>query len=271
MPTGPCRLCTLTRDLQDSHLMPAGIYTIVRNGPHPEEHPVLITKGASVATSVQARAHMLCAECEKRFDKGGEEWVIENCWHGEGEFPMRTALMTAMPFVEEEGFRAFAAKGVPGVDLEKLVYFAASMFWRGALDGWRMGKGRPTRLMLGLYEEALRRFLLGEAPFPNHVLLVVSLSEAQDNLNNRNMSLPSGGDRSEHGRHYQFVIPGITFLVIVGKAITPEMRQIGTWPNGFVYIATEGDARKLTALVSATKDAPRRGKLLKDLGPRQSG
>ncbi len=124
--------------------------------------------------------------------------------------------------------------------------------------------------MLGLYEEAFRRFLLGEAPFPNHVLLVVTLSETQDNLNNRNMALPHGGERTEHGRHYQFVIPGIMFVVIVGKAITPEMRQIGTWPNGFVYIATKGEARKLTALVSATKDAQRRGKLLKDLGPRQS-
>ena len=59
--------------------MPAGIYSIVRSGEHPEDHPVLMTKGAAVATSGQARADLLCAECEKRFDKGGEEWVIENC------------------------------------------------------------------------------------------------------------------------------------------------------------------------------------------------
>ncbi len=44
---------------------------------------------------------------------------------------MRTALMAARPFVEEEGFRAYEAKGVPGVDLDKLVYFAASMFGVG--------------------------------------------------------------------------------------------------------------------------------------------
>jgi hypothetical protein len=58
-----------------------------------------------------------------------------------------------------------------------------------------------------------------------------------------------------------------------GSALGADTRdqQFGTWPNGFVYIATEGDARKLTALMSATKDAPRRGKLLKDFGPRRSG
>ena len=43
------------------------------------------------------------------------------------------------------------------------------------------------------------------------------------------------------------------------------MQQIGTWPSGVLVIATEGDARKLTAMVCATKDAPRRGKLAKSI------
>ena len=67
MPIGSCRLCQKERPLQDSHLMPAGIYAIVRDGDHPADHPVLMMKGAAVATSAQARAHMLCAECERRF------------------------------------------------------------------------------------------------------------------------------------------------------------------------------------------------------------
>lgn len=249
--------------------MPAGIYTIVNNRSEPNDNPVLITKGASFLTSAQARAHMLCAECEDRFNKSGEEWVIENCWHGETEFPLRTALMAVTPFVDEPGFRAYEARNVAGVDLHRLVYFAASVFWCGALDGWRMGRGRPTQLMLGPYEEAFRLFLIGEAPFPKHVLLVVTLSERQDNLNNRNMALPFGGERSEDGRHYQFVVPGVTFLILVGKSIPAAMRQIGTVPNGFLFIASEGDARKLTALVSATKDAPRRGELAKSSSGRR--
>ncbi len=43
--------------------------------------------------------------------------------------------------------------------------------------------------------------------------------------------------------------------LLVGQGIPSEMRQIGTWPSEFLFIATEGDARKITAMVSATKDA----------------
>lgn len=263
MPIGSCRLCQKERPLQDSHLMPAGIYAIVRDGDHPADHPVLMMKGAAVATSAQARAHMLCAECERRFDKGGEEWVIENCWHGEGNFPLRTALVAAPAFVDEPGFRAFEARNVLGVDLDRLVYFAASVFWRGALAGWRIGKGRPTRLPLGPYEEELRQFLLGEMPFPQHILLIITLSEKQNALNNRNMSLPFGGGRSENGYHYECVIPGIMFLMLVGSHIPPSMRRMGTMPSGFLFIAEEGDSRKLTAMVSTSRESPRRGKLSK--------
>ncbi len=250
--------------------MPAGIYTILNNRSEPNDNPVLITKGASLLTSAQARAHMLCSECEARFNKGGEEWVIENCWHGEREFPLRTALMAAMPLVDEPGFRVYEARNVAGVDVDRLVYFAASVFWRGALDGWRIGKGRPTRLMLGPYEKAFRLFLMGDTPFPEHVLLVITLSEAQDNLINRNMALPSGGEQSEYGRHYEFVVPGITFHILVGKHIPAWMREIGTVRGEFLFISSENDARKLTALLSATKDAPRRGKLAKSARPSSS-
>ena len=206
---------------------------------------------------------MLCAECESLFNKSGEEWVIENCWQRETTFPLRTALMAERPFIDEPGFRAYEARNVSGVDLDGLVYFAVSVFWRAALAGWRLGKGRPNRLMLGPYEEELRLFLQSERPFPQHMLLVVTLSETQDDLNNRNMALPFGGERSDDGWHYQFVIPGMTFLLLVGKAIPAAMLQIGTAPSGFIFIALKGDTQKLTQLVSAMKDAPRRGKLAK--------
>jgi hypothetical protein len=165
--------------------MPAGLYRIVS-----DDNPVLITKGASLLTSAQARAHMLCAECEGRLNKGGEEWVIENCWRDDAEFPIRTALLASTPIVDESGFRAYDGRTISGVGLDRLVYFAASVFWRAALDGWRIGKGRPSRLLLGPYEEELRLFLMREAPFPRNVMFVVTISAAQDDLNNRNILAP---------------------------------------------------------------------------------
>jgi hypothetical protein len=75
------------------------------------------------------------------------------------------------------------------------------------------------------------------------------------------MALPFGGERSENGRPYEFVVPGITFLMLVGKTIPAIVRRLGTVPSGFLYIASEADALKLTALISATRASPRRGKL----------
>jgi hypothetical protein len=120
------------------------------------------------------------------------------------------------------------------VDLDKLVYFAASVFWRGALSGWRIGRGRPTRLSFGPYEEGLRRFLHGEAPFPEHVLLVISLSDKQNALNNRNMALPFGGGRSENGYHYECVVPGIMFLILVGSGIPASTDDVIIEGNRYI-------------------------------------
>src|SRR3954464_3509230 len=191
-----CRLCKQERELQDSHFVAAGLYKVIR-GPEPQEHPVLIADGAPIQTSVQARGDMLCAECERRFGKGGEEWVIENCWHSEEEFPLRTAFMTATPFVDEPGFLAYEARNVASVDFDRLVYFAASVFWRATLDGWRFGKHRPDRLTLGPYTEQLRLFLLGDAEFPEHVILLITLRLKLDALHNRTLTLPYGGNRTE--------------------------------------------------------------------------
>ena len=77
------------------------------------------------------------------------------------------------------------------------------------------------------------------------------------------MSLPFGGGRSENGYHYECVIPGIMFLMLVGSHIPPSMRRLGTMPSGFLFIAEEGDSRKLTAMVSTSRESPRRGKLSK--------
>jgi hypothetical protein len=174
---------------------------------------------------------------------------------------LRAALVASQPFLDRAGFKAFDARQVAGVDLTKLIYFGGSVFWRATLDGWNFGKRRYSQLVLGPYAEKLRLFLLGVADFPSKVLLVITVSEKQTDLINRNMALPYGGNRTADGYHYQFVIPGITFLAIVGGGIPHDMRAVGTSGAGFIFIAEEADTGKLRSLVSATREAPRRGKL----------
>jgi hypothetical protein len=122
MPFGKCALCLEIRELRDSHFLPAGFYRIMREGSG--EDPVLLNKSAAFMSSAQARTHLLCGECERRFNGGGEDWVLKNCWRSPTNFPLHSALMGATPFLDDQGFRSYEGQKLPGVDIEQLAYFA---------------------------------------------------------------------------------------------------------------------------------------------------
>jgi hypothetical protein len=81
-----CALCGEERQLRLSHLLPAGVYGILRSPTRPGEPPVLITPRVSILTDAEVRAHLLCDEHEQRFNRKGEDWTLENCWRGSNEF-----------------------------------------------------------------------------------------------------------------------------------------------------------------------------------------
>ena len=91
-------------------------------------------------SSAQARAHLLCSECEHRLNDGGEDWVLKHCWRSPTHFPLHSALLGATPFVDENGFRSYEGLKIPGVAIDKLSYFGASIFWRAAARDWDVGK-----------------------------------------------------------------------------------------------------------------------------------
>jgi hypothetical protein len=83
MPQGTCRLCRKTSDLQDSHLVPKAFYKLARAAGDKNPNPIVVTPKLQIKTSKQVSDYLLCRECEVRFNRGGEQWVIENCWHAE--------------------------------------------------------------------------------------------------------------------------------------------------------------------------------------------
>ena len=52
-----------TRELCDSHFLPAGFYRILGES-EIDKNPVRVNKTVAVQSSAQARAHFLCSECE---------------------------------------------------------------------------------------------------------------------------------------------------------------------------------------------------------------
>jgi hypothetical protein len=227
MPTGICRLCrTPNVELRDSHFMSAGFYKIARDESRSNPNPVLVSEDVTILSSEQAKDHLLCGDCEERFNKGGETWVLKNCWRSETEFSLRDALLVTTPSrFSTPGFTIFEGRSAAGVEPDRLAYFGASIFWRGAAHDWVFMRRNPKRLKFGPYEEPLRRFLLGN-PFPNDAVMIVSVTSGMERLRNMLVVFPFLKNREPGFRQYRFTIPGITFQLFVGKGMPAALRRL---------------------------------------------
>jgi hypothetical protein len=214
-----CRLCKNITQLQNSHFLPAAMYKHMQC-PGDTSHIILDRQNLAVKnprTSKQVKDHLLCVECEDRFSKGGERWVMTNGFHSSGRFPLQAALMNATPAHQATDFSAYPGTTIPGVELESLVYFATSVFWRAAVHDWGDAE---YRLQLGShYQEEFRQYLMGVASFPNHVALLIEVSDASTLL--EIPAFPFGGKTDGTYFSYRFHIPGVGFTLFLGKRI-PE-------------------------------------------------
>src|SRR5207248_2015249 len=67
----------------------------------------------------------------------------------------------------------YSVANIPAIDIEKLGYFALSLFWRAAVHSWSMTGSRSDRLEFGSYEEEMRKYLVGVDSFPENVVLFI--------------------------------------------------------------------------------------------------
>ena len=75
---GTCKLCRLSRELKDSHMLPSAAYKLIQGTTN--DPPIIINGELAIHTNQQIKAHMLCADCEERFSKNGESWVLQHCF-----------------------------------------------------------------------------------------------------------------------------------------------------------------------------------------------
>lgn len=233
-PIGICRLCKKEKYLRDSHFLPKAFYKLLlklsKADGQSNPNPVVINADVAIKSSKQVKDYLLCGDCEALFSKNGEQWVVENCWHAETDFPLRKALEGATPICEwKSGMRIYAGAGIAEAGVTPLLYFAASIFWRGAAHDWSPIAGKkPLRLTLGDCEEMLRLFLLGDGPFPKNSSLVVTVSSETDDGANELILFPWMSNDGEAFRQYRFVIPGIAFQLFIGEGIPPEIAALST-------------------------------------------
>ncbi len=220
---GTCRLCLkANRELCDSHYVPAAVYRQLREDKAKKPDPWVITPRASVQTSRQLSAHLLCEDCEGMFSSNGEDWVGRHFLKANGSFKLATILAAQTPLAatSDDPTRVYLAANIPEVDPSALAYFAASVFWRGSIYPWNDERTIPVPL--GKYGEDFRKYLLGESPFPTHAALIVSVRQGGDV--SMTTMLPYAG-KVDGARGYNFLMPGLAFVLGVGRDISPRMKK----------------------------------------------
>ncbi len=120
---GACALCRDICELRDSHFLPKALYRLVRANGKRNPHPVRLTSEGRQQTAFQARSHLLCPNCERRFNENGENWVMRHCYRGRGVFRLRALVEKTTPISSDDTFAIYSASETQDVEIEQLVYF----------------------------------------------------------------------------------------------------------------------------------------------------
>lgn len=255
-----CKLCLELKNLRDSHLLPKSLYRIVCTGER-NTNPVIMTPEAALQTSKQVRDYLLCDDCELRFNRGGEKYVLDNCFRGEGKFRLRKTLEAHEPkFKIDAGF-VYDVSAIQGVDASKILYFAASIFWRASVHRWRTGMRTLDSVSLGdKYEEQFRQYLMGEEEFPCRATVWTAISRS---VNPDNVAFVPTKGRQEGYFCHRFSIPGIVFFMYVGKMVPQLFLNMGLPKGGLVYVVDHADSIVRRDSMEVLKTAKPLGRLLK--------
>ena len=230
MPVGKCRLCLRTGPLQNSHFIPAALYKF---GPK----PMFATRKTAGSGMRELQTYLLCRECEQRFNRNGESELIR--WlapkaNTKGIFPLLDKLKKVTPRHSGPSLIIFSGSDL-GIDTDRFAYFVLSIVWRGAVHRWTLPDGSITSpISLGGYEEPIRRFLLGTAPFPTDTVVVVTV--CTDQASRGAWFTPTAIPENPLST-YAFLSQGVYFRVLTGRQLPEQMRQIccSSSPHKFIF------------------------------------
>ena len=247
---GRCRVCKKEKALRKSHLLPRALYKLLRDPLGSNPNPVFVTSRLNLPTSQQLTAYLLCDDCEQRLNKNGETWVLRHCYREVGQFLLRDKLRLATPVWSKPGTSYFAARSIRSIDINKLVYFAASVLWRASIHTWRFS-GQTVRIYLGKrYEEEFRQYLLGTADLPANAVVLASVSTSKEPF--KAIPVPYGEKEGSYF-HYRLVVPGIFFHLYLGGRIPSQFRRGCTYRSqeNLICLTDRVDQRLLADAVNS--------------------
>jgi hypothetical protein len=187
---GVCKLCQKPAKLCKSHYLGRVLHKISFTE---DEPPVMMTPKTVQATPRQLWAHLLCENCEQRLNEKGEKPVIALFTDANNNFPLLNRMELALPLTFRSAFRVseggllvrdadgslgqnvvkYSGRAM-GINTEALAYYGLGILWKGSVHKWKTIDGQESTVDLGKYQEPIRRYLLGEAGFPDGVYVLVS-------------------------------------------------------------------------------------------------
>jgi hypothetical protein len=209
MPIGICKLCLQNRDLQKSHLLPAALYRLSRWQGDPNPNPWEISARGQRQTSKQIQDYVFCRDCEERFCKYGERYAMGQV-NRNGNFALLNTLRASEGEKSSAGFTFYNRTTTPNIDREKLGYFALSVFWRAGIHLWHRPQQKKPMIELGKLREPIRKYLLGETPFPKELALILYV--CTDSFSQNAFYEPNMGNDSDPTM-WSFEARGLNFYV----------------------------------------------------------
>lgn len=263
-----CRLCNKSAELKKSHLLAKSFYKIIARSfePHDSASIWASRKDKSLHyTNSQIVKKLLCKECEDRFNKCGEEYVISLCLKNPQRFKIKRKLDTSTPSIHKQGVSYFSPSDIPELDSQKLLYFAASIVWRVVATNWsnedisKMHGSLPQEL-----EKSLQDFLLNKTDFPEDIYITVCVDSDHDPL--PILSFPTGDFKNR--KHMSFFIPGIKFNIFYGQEVDKSLSETMNDLNiNTIYMyrsfRNSREYKQMTSLIS--KELIPKGKLVDEL------
>jgi hypothetical protein len=169
---GICRLCKKHAQLCKSHYIARAFHSLNRQF---GEDPVVMTPRRVMLTPRQVWAHLLCGPCESRMNKFGEAPVLKLVDNGH-RFPLLDKMNRHEPIKVEEKSTTYSAINL-GIDTNALAHFALGFLWKAAVHKWRTLEGQEISIILGEFEEPIRRYVLGETGLPPSIFVLASVCE----------------------------------------------------------------------------------------------
>lgn len=175
---------------------------------------------------------LMCQACEIRFQPGGGNWVLAMRYGSDGSFPLRDLLQGATPIDSKGATSLFNARSISGIDVDRLLYLAASIFWRAGIAHWTTKFADAPKI--DLRPEIMAKFahyLLGNGAFPGETSLNVCVApEAQPE---RTMISPIKAQETPFVR-YEPHIPGMMFELFVDAGPTYDTWSLNNVPERIV-------------------------------------